>query len=380
MSPSQYSSTLLPRGFTVPMPVTTTRSGSRLMAGGRLPISRVASPSPSQRLPNLTHEIVFNRLPGDANRVLHGSSVRAPVGDDRTALDAEKGGTAELAPVHAGPDATDPAPDQQATGLPGQCSRNLVTHGPEDQVRRRLSHLDGNVAHKAVGDHDVRSTGQHLFWLDVADEVDLPIAALEPGGRSSYLLVPLPLLLAVAQERDGRIGAAEDLLGVDRTHPSELHEEFRAGVDVGAHIQEVGWLASRWQDGPERRSVDAANAALNEKRRRHDGARIARGNPGRDFVVVGQRCAHAYRGVSLRADRLRRVITHFDHLARGDEAQLWMGVEQALNPVGHADHHDLDAQVASRFGGAEHDLLRGEVATHAVDRDAYRRCAQGQLI
>src|SRR5215467_2391840 len=274
MSPSQYSSTLLPRGFTVPMPVTTTRSGSRLIAGGRLPISRVASPS--QRLPNLTDEIGFNRLLGDANRVLHSSSVRAPVGDDGNALDAEKGGTAELAPVHAGPDATDPAPDQQATGLAGQRSRNLLAQGPEDQVRRRLGHLDGNVAHKAVRDHDVRPTGQHLFRLDVAHEVDLPIAALEPGGRSSYLLVPLPLLLAVAQERDRRIGAAEDLLGVDRTHPRELHEELRARVDVGSHVQEVRWLASRWQDGPERRSIDTANAALNEERRCHDGARIAR--------------------------------------------------------------------------------------------------------
>src|SRR5690349_6057874 len=97
-SPSQYSSTVLPSGFRVPMPVTTTRLPSRLTAGTGLPSSRPASLS--QRPPNLTDEVRLHRLLGDADGILDRSGVRATVCDHCDPLDAQEWGTAELAPVH----------------------------------------------------------------------------------------------------------------------------------------------------------------------------------------------------------------------------------------------------------------------------------------
>src|SRR5262245_27217336 len=367
-SPSQYSSTVLPSGFSVPMPVTTTRLPSRLIAGTNVPFSRPASLP--QRPPNLTDEVGLDRLLGDSDRVLHGAGVRATVCDHGNALDAEKWGTAELAPVHAGTDAADFAPNQETPGLARQRSRDLVAHRPEDQVGGGFGHLDGDVAHEPVGHDHVCPAGQYVFGLHVADELELAVATPEPGRGLTHPLIALALLLTVAEQGNRGVGPAEHLLGVDRAHLSELHQELGAGIDVGAHVEEVGRLRSSGQDGAEGRTVDASNPALYEKRGRHDGSRVACRHPGRRFTVLAQACADVHRRVGLGADRLRRVVVHLDHLAGWNEAQAWVGVEQALDPVGQADHDNLDTEVLNGFRGAEHGLLGSEVTPHAVDRDA----------
>src|SRR5689334_18706709 len=129
--PSQYSSTVLPRGLMVPIPVTTTRVPFLLMRG-LLAVVRCAE-SPSQCLPNLTHEVRVHRLHGGADRVLDRDRIGATVRDDRHPVDAQEGRASELAPVHPGPDAADAGPDQQAAGLAAQRPGDLVTHGAEDQ-------------------------------------------------------------------------------------------------------------------------------------------------------------------------------------------------------------------------------------------------------
>jgi hypothetical protein len=64
------------------------------------------------------------------------------------------------------------------------------------------------------------------------------------------------------------------------------------------------------------------------------------------------------------------VVVHLDHLTGWDEAQARVGVEQALDLVGQADHDSLDTEVLHGFRGAKHGLLGSEVTPHAVDRDA----------
>src|SRR5215510_5638445 len=105
--PSQYSSTVLPSGFSVPMPVTTTRLPSRLIPGSHLPVSRLASLP--ERPPNLTDEIRLDRLLRDPDGVLHRAGIRASVCDHRDPLDAQEWGAAELAPVHTRSDAANAA-------------------------------------------------------------------------------------------------------------------------------------------------------------------------------------------------------------------------------------------------------------------------------
>src|SRR5262249_55232267 len=150
--PSQYSSTVVPSGFSVPIPVTTTRIPLWLVLM-RVSLARAArsAASLSQCLPNLTHEIGLDRLAGDPDRVLDCECVGPAVGDHRDAIDAEQGRATELSPVETGADAVDAGPDQQAAGLAPHGPRDLVAHGAEDELGGRLGHLDGHVADEPVG-------------------------------------------------------------------------------------------------------------------------------------------------------------------------------------------------------------------------------------
>src|SRR5262245_47514575 len=90
MRPSQYSSTVLPSGFTVPMPVTTTRLPFCFIPGLRETRLARQPCSLAQRLTNLTDEVCLDRLPGNPDGVPDGQGVRAAVRHDRHALDPEE--------------------------------------------------------------------------------------------------------------------------------------------------------------------------------------------------------------------------------------------------------------------------------------------------
>src|SRR5215472_4649563 len=132
-SPSQYSSTVVPSGFSVPMPVTTTRVPFRLMP--EPPTTLVPCPtSLRQSLPNLTDEVRLDRLPGDADRIHHGAAVRAAVRDDGHPVDTEERRSPEFAPVHPRSDVAHAAPDQEAARLATQGAGILLAHGAKDEV------------------------------------------------------------------------------------------------------------------------------------------------------------------------------------------------------------------------------------------------------
>ena len=57
--------------------------------------------------------------------------------------------------------------------------------------------------------------------------------------------VPLLRLLADAEQPDGRIRAAEDVLGVDGAEPRELHQLLGRAVDVGARVEDDDRLVAR---------------------------------------------------------------------------------------------------------------------------------------
>src|SRR5437588_4053322 len=131
--PSQYSSTVFPSGFTVPIPVTTTRRSPLLLKS--LP---PGGPSAAHSLPNLTGELCFHRLLGDADGVLDGPRVRATVGHHRDAVDPQQRSATELAPVQPCADLADGGADQEASQLAPDRAGDLLAKRLEDEVGGRL--------------------------------------------------------------------------------------------------------------------------------------------------------------------------------------------------------------------------------------------------
>src|SRR5260370_68523 len=98
--------------------------------------------------------------------------------------------------------------------------------------------FDRDVADEAVGTNPVHLPAVETLRLDVTHEAFH--GAFQPAGRLLDELVPLPFLLAVAEQADARLGSAHHLARVDGAHERELHHVLGFGVNVGADVEEIG--------------------------------------------------------------------------------------------------------------------------------------------
>src|SRR5581483_2941521 len=199
------------------------------------------------------------------------------------------------------------------------------------------------IADEPIADHDIdggagAAAGEDVPSLDIPDEVDLdlleqPVRLLDGG-------VPLLGFLANAEESDRRIGAAEDVLGVDGAEPSELHQLLGGAVDVGPGVEDDDGVPGGWEDGGNGGPGEAVVELEEDDRGGHLGAGVA----GRDEGVG------APGGVQLEPD---------DHRAVGLSANRRGGPFRHLDDIGGID--DGDAVVEGTKGIAIAVELRVEL-------------------
>src|SRR5258708_39705048 len=81
-----------------------------------------------------------------------------------------QGRASNLPPVDAAAQPAHTSPDEYAAKLALQRARNLVTQASKEKFRRRLRHLDRDVADEAVGDDHVHLACVEILGLDVTHE------------------------------------------------------------------------------------------------------------------------------------------------------------------------------------------------------------------
>src|SRR4029077_376780 len=171
--------------------------------------------------PNLTHQLILDRLLGHPDGVLDRSCVRPSMRHHRHAIDAEQRRGTELPPVDAAAEPPDTVTDQRAADLALERARNFVAQAPKEKIRGRLGHLDGDVADEAVGDDHIRLAAVKVLRLDVADEATH--RAFQTARRLFDQLVALALFLTIAEQANTRLSSPHHLARVNRAHRCELH-------------------------------------------------------------------------------------------------------------------------------------------------------------
>ena len=232
--------------------------------------------------------------------------------DDAHALDAEQWCAAVIGVVEAAEDLRDHV-------LLDAARREHA----EDELRHRLVELEQHVADEAIADDDVEraaraSRGQDVTPFDVADEV-------EPRTREQLVRflhgrVPLLGFLAVAQQSDRGLGAAEDVLGVDGAEPRELHELLGGAIDVRARVDEHDRLLERGDHRRDRGAREPVMQLEQEDGGRHLCAGVASGDEGVRLFRRVQLEAHDHGAVRLAADGGRGTVGHLDDVRCFDDA------------------------------------------------------------
>ena len=238
-------------------------------------------------------------------------------------------------------------------------------------AREPLEELDGDVAEDGVADHDVRGVMDQVLALHVPREVE--VGRIEKLGRPLDAGVALALLLADREERDAGPLDAEGALGEQGAHVGVLGEVLRGRVGVRPDVEEHE--RSRVGDHLDREggAIHAAGAAQAQDRGRHRGAGVPGGDHGVGPTALHEVAGDEDGGVLLLAEREGRVLVHLDDLAGGLDGHVGRegGSDDGGDPRRHPDEDYLVVgvlrSVQERPG---HDLVRGVVTAHRVDRQA----------
>ncbi len=346
------------------------------VARGRLPGGRAARRG--EPAADVVGHARLEGAHGHLDGVLDRPRLALAVRDDAHALDAEEGRAAVLGVVEL----AERGGERLALGVEG------AREHPHERGGERLVELEQHVPDEAVADDHVdrpavaRAAGD-VAPLDVAEEADVGLAEEElvrllDGG------VPLLGLLADGQQPDGRVVAAEQVLGVHGAEPGELHQLLGRAVDVRTRVEHDDRLARGREEGADGGAHEPLVAPEHERRRGHLRAGVAGGDE-RVGVAGGLHPqADRHRAARLAAHHDRRLVGHGDDVGRVDDRQPAAVLrlrgalageqlgERGLDGPRLADELDgvLPRQLRQGEECAGHRGAGGEVAPHRVDRDA----------
>src|SRR4029079_16095904 len=152
----------------------------------------------------------------------------------------------------------------------------------EDRTGKTCHALHGferDVAGKAVTNDNVDFTVENIPAFNVADVVQRcrrKFLARAPGQ-----IITLAVLLAVAQHANPWTRDAENALGIDGAHESELYQMARFTVDIRTGIDNHRAFGHARYDNENRRTSNLRERAHHEHTERHHRSRI----PGADYGV-----------------------------------------------------------------------------------------------
>ena len=325
-------------------------------------------------LADLGVDAVRGEVAGDADGVLDRLGVRAAVGDDAAAFDAEERRAAVFGVV-------DPLLDVVERALRAAARRSCAwtsrVTSVADASCRTISPSDSEALSttlpmKPSQTIDVRVAVEDVAALGVAHEVEARL--LEDAERLLRQLVALALFLADREQADARRVDAEDHLRVEVAHDRELAEVGGLGVDVRADVEQDGVAFAR----SEATAASAGRLTPSIVPMTLYAEVMAAPVCPAETIAVGLPLGDEVRAdadgrVALPAQRRQSVVGHVDDFAgvddldarqerrrRASRGALLRGRRAVISTVGYS---------STREQRALDDLVRRVVAAHRIERD-----------
>ena len=244
--------------------------------------------------------------------------------------------------------------------------------------RQALEELHDDVPDRGVTDDDVGGMVWQVPALDVPDEAQG--AGAQQGRRLLDALLALASLLPDREERDGRLGDAEDALREERAHVRVLGEVAAGGIGRRPDVEQGERAAVGDHLDRERWPVHARQALEVQDRGRDAGPAVTGGDDRVGLAVTDEAHADVDARVALAPDRDRGLLVHADRLRCGDDPDVLgqravdMGSDRSLV----ADEDEVGVGMgASPVDGPCDDLHRAVVPTHRIDRDTWAERGDG---
>ncbi len=146
---------------------------------------------------------MVNGLGGNADGAGDSPFAGRPVGLHDGAIETQKRCAARGLRVHPAFDGPESVLGQEATKLASGIDRQLAFEHGKDAYRQALASLEDDVADESIAHDDFDAALKQVVTFDVADEVEVQLAAEPEGGARQ--VVAFALLGADVQDADARV-------------------------------------------------------------------------------------------------------------------------------------------------------------------------------
>ena len=208
-------------------------------------------------------------------------------------------------------------------------------------------------------------------------------------------IVAFALLFTDVQQADARLFHLKNITAVNVSEECELMQVGGFAIHVGANVQHQNRLRRilGWEEGADRRAVNAFEASQPEDGGGHHGTGVARGVHRQSLTALHQIHGHVDAGVAFPAHGCG-LIVHTNRWTTGHQIKVGCS-DRSLEPVadlesirsgehlvGFTDETHLERKPVDGLQAAFEDGPRGVIAAHAVHRhpEAFRVQDFGVLV
>ncbi len=268
----------------------------------------------AEHLGNLRLQLVARHVVAEVDRRGEAFGIGAAMALDDDAVEAEKYAAVDLAWIHLVLQCRERVAGEQIAELGEQRPAHGVAQIFAKLFGGSFGSFQGDIAGKALGDHDVHGSLADVVALDEADIIEVGALRLaQDAAGLAHLLETLDLLDPDVEEADRRPLEIEQHPRHGAAHGGERDEVLGIAADGGADIEHDRFAAQSRPQRRDRRAGDAGHRLEVESRHRHQGAGIA----GRDHRI-GLALLHGVdrhphrRFPPAMAQRLAGLLVHLD--------------------------------------------------------------------
>ena len=259
----------------------------------------------------------FDGFQSHTDGVFDGQRGARTVGDNGDAVHSEEGAAAVVLVIGFVADGFEGVFGEEGAELADGIAVELVLEPFEDSGGRGFAGFERHVAGEAIAENDFDGVREKVVPFNVAAEVEF--AGFEEAENFFGEFAAFGVFAADGHESDGGVLKLQHMPGKNGAHDRVLEHVNRAGINIGARVNEDADVLLGREVARNARAFDPFEGAKFDGGGGDHRAGVSGTDDGIGLAIFHKINGASERGVFLPADRFDGVIRHVNHLGGVDD-------------------------------------------------------------